>query len=361
MVLTNFPYDPLLDLAPWMGQRQASFRFNLWNRVSGINQGEITPLRTAVLTHNTAQTIKRQLNIALGATDTAHINPISDMVAVTMVFPGGQEYPLGQYVFTDSGYQKFTSGELSNMVLNDYMYIIDQQIEKGFACKNNVALVSLADGTGVPTCIEKLLRGYDIDLDIEPTTFTSADAWPAGAMRGSILESLALSGDYFSPYFGNDGALHFIRAFDPINRVADLDWDEGNQVLRSSIMATSNVLTAPNRFIVVSNAPSDPRTPVYGVADVPINAPHSIQNRGFVIPKVVDLQAVNTSQCQAMAQNLAQRQTVFQTMTLTTAPDPRHDSYNVIQWQGEKWLELAWRLPLQEGAEMSHTLRKAYR
>lgn len=361
MTLTNFAFDPILDLAPWLGQRQATFRFNLVDRVSGIHLGEVHPLRSASLSHDTAAVIKRRLTVAFGAADTAAINPITDMIHVAMVFPGGQEYSLGEYVFSDATYQLFTSGQLSNMVLSDMMFIVDQQIETAFTARNDTRPTSFINGTGTSVCIEDLLKDLPIRLLIEESEFISTDSWSAGAMRGQILEALCLTGDYFSPWFGNDGALHFIRSFNPALKVPDFDWDAGNQVLRSSITRSSNVLTAPNRFVVISNASADSNVPTFGSADVPVNAPHSIQNRGFVIPLVTDLQALTGVQCTAIAINLVQRQSVIQTSTITTAPDPRHDSYNVIKWQGELWLELGWSMTLAEGSPMSHTLRKAYR
>lgn len=619
MTLTNFPYDPILDLAPWVGQRQSTFRFELKNRVSGIRLGEITPIRTAELSHDTSRTIKRQMQLALGKDDTAEINPVSDMVSPFMVFPDGTEYALGEYVFTDASYQRFTSGELSSMTLNDQMFIVDQQIEKGFSVLRTVS-GGLSNASSIPTCVTALLADQPVRFDIENSPFGSADTWSAGTTRGSILESLALTGDYFclapetpiltadlkwervdslklgqeivgfdesdsgssqryrratvdslacrtlpsfeiltefgpvtasadhmwltktpkvrhggfhrkwkrtadlqrgdrivsfgqpwktddsrdagyiagvfdgegslaipggrgahtskiprvtfgqnpgivldkvksllsskgfdfretqpkklrlhhlvlrggkyesmrflgtmrperllskadslwegratwsvadghdnstsvldvipvgdrhviaigtstktlvangllshnSPWFGHDGVLHFIRAFNPALRIPDLDWDNGNQVLRASILRNNNVLTAPNRFVVISNAPEDTSIATYGVANVPQTAPHSIQNRGFVVPSVIDIQALSSIQCSAIASNLVQRQTVFETTSLTTAPDPRHDSYNVIKWQGELWLELAWSITMREGAPMSHTIRKAY-
>lgn len=362
MTLTNFPFDPLLDLAPWVGQRQATFRFDLINRVSGIHLGEVHPLRAASLSHDTAAVIKRRLTVALGAADTAAINPITDMIQLTMVFPGGQEYPLGQYVFSDSTYQLFTSGQLSNMVLSDMMFVVDQQIETAFTARDDSRPSFFTNGTDISVCIENLLKDQPVQISIEEADdFISTDSWSAGTLRGQIIEALCLSGGFFSPWFGNDGVLHFIKAFNPALKIPDFDWDAGNQVLRSSITQSSNVLTAPNRFIVISNTPADTRVPTFGSADVPTNAPHSIQNRGFVVASVNDLQALTGPQCTAIAINLVQRQSVFQTSTITTAPDPRHDSYNVIKWQNDLWLELGWSMTLVEGSPMSHTLRKAYR
>ena len=99
---------------------------------------------------------------------------------------------------------------------------------------------------------------------------------------------------------------------------------------------------------------------IVAFADVPANAPNSFTNRGFYISQVRTLQLASSSQAIAVANGLANRGTVFETVTLSTAPDPRHDSYDVIHWNGSLWLELAWTMSLLEGGAMSHTLRKGY-
>lgn len=371
-MLTNFPYDPLLDLAPWVGQRQCTYRFNLVNGVSGENKGEIHPIRGASLSHDTSRTIKRQLSLSLGVEDTALINAIQDRITVTMVFPNGQEYPLGRYMFTAESDQVFTSGELANVVLNDEMYLVDQAITQGFDGSSTSLSGSDSSGAGgsasgaaagfsITSIITALFQSLPVQIRIESSPFTSRQSWGIGTMRGSIVEALALTGDYFSPWFGNDAFMHFIRAFNPANKIPDFDWDQGNQVMRSSIVKTSNILNAPNRFVVISAAPSSTRQPTFAQANVPVNAPHSFEHRGFIIADVRDVSAATTAQCAAIAQNLVERQTVFETIRIDTAPDPRHDSYNVVKWLGDLWLELAWSMTLTEGQPMSHTLRKAYR
>ena len=374
MTLTNFPYDPLLDLAPWVGQRQCTYRFARINSVTGQHMGDIHPVRSnPTLSHDTTRVIKRQLNLSLGVEDTADVNVLQDRIIPYMVFPDGTEYPLGKFVFTEQSSQIFTNGELSNVVLNDETYIIDQQIISGFDATN----LSLTATTGNPNVIigtgianrgatlsrllPILLEDFNIQIQIETSEFVVNQSWPAGTMRGSIIETSALVTDYFSPWFDNNGVYQFIRAFNPALAVPDFDWDEGNQVMRPSVVRQSNLLNAPNRFIVISNAPASPGAAVFGSADVPVNAPNSFENRGFFIPSVVDMQVLTTPQCQQIAKNLVERQTIVETTTLTTAPDPRHDSYNVIQWQGELWLELAWSMTLSEGQPMNHTLRRSYR
>lgn len=350
--LTTIPANPDFGLFHGRAMREATFRFGLIDGVTGEVKEDLTPIRNASLSHDTGRTIKRQLSLTLGAYDTARIVPISDRVLVYMVTADGTEWPLGKYMFTDSSLAVFTSGGLINAVLNDEMFQVDQQISKGV---NGV-------GKSINATIALVMSEFpSITLDQEASFFEGAQAWTVGAGRGQILQDLALTGDLFSPWFDNNGVLRFIRAFDPALRACDFDFDAGNSVIRSGIVETSDVLTAPNRFIVISNTnPQGTNAEVVGVADVPVNAPNSFANRGFYIVKTEDLQLDSAAQAQVVANNLALRSVVFERVSLTTAPDPRHDSYNVIQWQGEQWLELSWSMELLEGASMTHNLRKAY-
>lgn len=348
--LTLEPSNGLLDLDPWVGQRSSTFRFRLVNGVSGERLGEIHPLRTGSLSHDTTRVIKRQLTLSLGTTDTAAINPLTDRVEVSMIFNDGSEWPLGRYMFTDQTNVRYTAGLLGAVTLNDEMFLVDQQITSGI---NSVNL-------GITNSIGLVLNDLPIEYTLEPNPYSAAGAWTTGATRGSILDSLAVAGDLFSPWFGNDGKMHFIRTFNPANRIPTFNFDLGNKVIRQGISETSDLLTAPNRFIVISNAATNKNDKVVAIADVPPSAPHSFAKRGFIIAQTTDLQLTDTSQAVAVAQGLVNRQTVFERTTLTTAPDPRHDSYDVVLWQGSLWLELAWTLTLTEGAAMTHTLRRAY-
>lgn len=351
-VLTKIPIDPLLDLDPWVGQRQATFRFMLSNAVTGEELGEIHPIRNdATLTHDTQRTIKRQLQLSMGVADTAAINAVTDRITPFMVFPNGASYPLGRYQFTNQSNILYSGQQrLGTYILSDEMFTVDQQILKGV---NGV-------GKNVAFLIAQVLEGLNVTYDIEATSFNSAEAWSIGANRGQILEALAVSGDYFSPWFGNDTKMHFIRTFNPAAEICDFDFDAGNKVMRENIIENSDLLTAPNLFVVLSNNPQDTQVEVAATAEIPSNAPNSIINRGFAITKTETLQISTNQQAAAIAQGLAQRQTIFEKVELTTAPDPRHDSYDVIRWQGANWLELSWSLALVEGGRMNHLLRKAY-
>lgn len=348
-MLTTLPQNELLDLQPWVGQRSSTFVFKWVNGLTGENLGELHPLRSGSLSHNTSSTIKRQLIINLGAAETAGVNPLTDRILLYMKLGDNSLWPLGRYVFTDASKVKFTSGELGAFALNDEMFLVDQPITSGYD----------ATGKALPKIYTEVLADLPIEFTVEHSDFSMTQSWTAGTNLGQILDAVATTGDYFSPWFGNDTKLHAIRTFNPADQVPQLDWDTGNQVMRESINETSSILTAPNRFICVSNTNAG-KGSIVGVADVPPNAPNSFANRGFYIVQNVTLQLSDAVQAQAVARGLANKGTIFETVTLNTAADPRHDSYDVIKWNGSLWLELAWNLQLTPGGQMSHTLRKGY-
>ncbi len=348
--LTTDDAEPVLDLDAGIGQRVATFRFDLVDGVTGVILGEVHPIRSgASITHDTTRTIKRDLRVRFGVSDTAAINPLTDRIMPSMLV-GGQVWPLGRYMFTDQTDLINTGGTQSDTALVDEMFIIDQQISTAFSSNSGAAAAIIDLVTGLP------LPG----TDVEPSPFPAVGAWAPGNTRGQILEALATQGDYMSPWMDNSGFFRMIRTVDPDTATPTLDFDRGHRVIQDSITETSDLLRAPNKFIVTSNSGAATDAAIVGTYEVPPSAPYSIAARGFAIPQVTNLQAGNQAQADAMARNQAIRQNVFRRTSLSTAPDPRHDSYDVVRWQGANWLELAWTLTLEEGAPMTHTLRRSF-
>ena len=131
---------PALNLDECVGQRQATFRFELTDAISGENLGEIHPIREASLSHDTASTTKRRLSLSLGVADTAAVNGLTDRVSPFMILPGitnpdhpSGDWPLGRYMWADNP-RKFTSaGHLAQPELTDEMFLVDQQILTGIS------------------------------------------------------------------------------------------------------------------------------------------------------------------------------------------------------------------------------------
>lgn len=356
---TELP-NPLLDLADYVGQRRSTFTFELVDSLTGYRE-TINPLKSSIpnLTHNTASTIKRQISgLFLSVADTAKFNSVRSRLDVTMLLDD-VNYPLGRYIPSSQLREISTAGTRSFPAFYDESFIVDQEITSSFT----TIMGSGSVGGLLQTALEEFLARFPISFTIEPSSYTSIASWPMGTRGGYVIEQMAIDGDWFPPWFDNTNVMRFIRAFDPATAIPTFNFDTGNKVFRARILESDDLINAPNRFVVISNGASavgEGSAPVFGVYEVPSSAPHSITNRGFIIQKTENRQLNTQSQAQAVANNLGQQHTIFETVELDTAPDPRHDSYDVIRWQGSNWLEIGWSLPLLEGSLMRHTLRKAY-
>lgn len=365
MTLTTLARNRFLDPPASRGQRTATFRFDLIDGVSGLIKRELHPVRDnpPTLTHDTSRTIKRSVaSLVLERDDTAAVNPVRDRVKISMLV-GGVTWPLGTYLFTDFTQVISTAGNVSAASLLDEMFAVDQPLDRGFTsllaelASSTTSALEAADST-----LSRLLTPLGVEFSIENTRHSSIGSWSVGTARGRVVEELALAGDYFSPWFSNENVLTFVRAFDPATQVPTFDWDSYDVVLRESISYTNDLLVAPNRIVVVSNDTSDASNTdaIVGTFDIPASAPHSITNRGFVISSVRNMPIDSVAQADVVAANIGQREQVAERVELDTVPDPRHESYDVIRWQGENWLELAWSMQLTEGGTMHHVMRKAY-
>lgn len=358
-LLTLEPSDPELDLYAYIGQRSATFKFELIDGVTGATIQQLYPYRdsTPTLSHDTSRTIMRQVsNVFFDNIDTTAINVIRDRVRISMLLPGRDPYVLGTFVFADQARLRITSGIESNVGLLDQMFIVDQQIERSIGFLSAIA---------VTIAIDMVMAGIPVSytVDAMPGAYKTIGSWTAGTNRGQVLNDLAVDGNYLAPWFNNSDVMRFIQAFDPSTAIPSFNFDVGNRVSRANILETDDLIYAPNRFIVISNSAETDAlaaAPIVGRYDVPASAPHSIANRGFVVPSVIDRQVASPAQAQIIAKNIGQQQTIFERIELETPPDPRHDSYQVFRWQGENWLEIGWSMELIEGGTMKHIGRKAY-
>lgn len=373
--------DPF-DLAVGTGQLSYTFVFKLVDADSGMFIRYLTPLVDTVpqLMHDTSQTIKRRVSINFGVSDTAAIDTIHHRVLISLQLSDGTLYPLGRYMFSDNTRIKSTGGDQSSMSLMDEEFILDQPSQVSFppyALTTRYSIASAAVGN-FPASISQLtglvlLANGISQAQVEDTPFLTTGSWSIGTSWMQVLTDLSTFGDYFAPWMDNRNVFRMIRTFDPVDRAPDFDWDLFPHVYADSVTESDDLLTAPNRFIVIGNAANDSNLNVsgggtsnvaagaiVGTYDVPASAPHSIQNRGFAVPLVAQLQLDTTAQAAAVARSIGIQSTLYQHTTLDTFPDPRHDSYNVVRWQGHKWLELAWSMDLIAGGRMTHTLRRVY-
>jgi hypothetical protein len=355
---------PELDLDECVGQRQGTFKFNLLDGVTNQLIAEIHPVRdgSPSLSHDTSRTIKRMLSgITLTPNETELVNAGRHRIELYMVI-GGVDFPLGRYIFTDFTRLLTTYGYWSTSTLVDEMFLVDRPLENTFSIAPGSVWQNVSES--VDDAVRRLIAKIPIDAVIESSPYFSSGSWPQGARGGQVITDLSLFGDYMSPWFGNDKKMHLLRTFDPADVPADFDWDTRTVVIRDSIAVVEDYLSAPNRIVVVSNdamgSTSIFSTPVVGSYDIRASAPHSAVNRGFIVQETINTQVGSVTQATAVAEALAQRTLNVERVEVSTPIDPRHDSYNVVRWDGSNWLELSWSMSLVEGGDMRHVLRKAY-
>jgi hypothetical protein len=115
-------------------------------------------------------------------------------------------------------------------------------------------------------------------------------------------------------------------------------------------------LAAANAFAVYDSGTDRLRSGRY---DIPASAPHSFANRGFRIGRSESVQGLeNQDLATRAARNLARRSDVFEYVTFNSTADPRHETYDVVDAFGDRWLEVSWSLELRSGGAMSHNLKR---
>lgn len=356
----------MFDFSAGRGQRTESFRFRLLEGASLRPLGEIHPVQDSVpsLSHNAAgNSVTRTISIALGEADSERINFTSDRVEVDAVI-GGDTFRLGHYLFSDNVHQDFWDGSatavksLESAELADQMTIVDTELETAFTAVNEAPR----------DAVERLLAQVDIRGVVEDSSLQISNSWTAGTSRKQVLDAIAELGGYLAPWFDNSGTFRCIRQFDPEAGSANFDFDAQQTVIADSVTRSDSLSYTPNRIVIVNNGGIsydgnnegvDPG-PIMAFCDVPSTAPHSIMNLGFVRPEVIERQVNSQAQAQAVADLLCLTQTVVETVELSTSIDPRHDGWNTVQFQGQRWLEQGWSMQCAAGGTMQHTLQRSY-
>lgn len=346
-------------------QRQASWRFILTNQ-GGDPIGELGVDRDSAptISVDTGRPSKRTLQrVNLPPGEIHNINVVTDRLQVSMILSDGSVHPQGLYLFTASTHEALGVPLLiahehhaAHLDLIDQTLIVDQLTDQSYTARPHTLLTDLIQEvlSGLPVIVEVSSSGVQVGLE--------AIAWPAGTNRLRIVNELAAMLGYHDLYFDNTGIGRLGPMPDPaLTDAAEvIDFFSAPRVYRPSLIRSDDLLELPNRFVVIGSGASE--TSAVGVYTLPANAPHSIANRGFAVTHSEQLQGME-SQDQAYSAAVAisrQYRFAHETIDFNSPPDPRHDHYNTISIENVRYLEVAWTMSLQEGAQMQHTARRTY-
>lgn len=344
----------LLDL-DGVSVRTDRFRFDLLN-ASNTKVGEIHPVYGCQIDNAAGQAIKRRLSgVVLTADEYADVDPLAHRVRPMMLLENGSEYPLGVFLFADTMTVRHSYGTTLTATLVDQGLILGQQL------RNTVAV---QQGTNCATALADVAAEAGITTVQIDTTSASTGAplvWPAGkssATYGKVLSDLAALAGFHDPYFDNSGTFVARALVDPSIITATLTYRDGGRILAESMAEANDMLAAPNLFVIIDTASTG--NPVTYSYELSADAPHSYARRGFYVPKMVEAPGVaNVDNALALAQTAASAEPLaWETIRFSSPLDPRHDTYDVVDYRGINYLELAWKMTLAAGGIMDHEVKR---
>lgn len=346
------PYvqNDLLDLRAHIGQRAESIEYNLMND-SGRIIGRLHPQLGGVSVRcDTTAQIKRTLNgLTLAAAEYDDINPFADRVAPRWVLEDGTVWPLGVFYFTSAP----TARDLVKCgPLFDKSILLDQQLLDPYGVPANGLVATAME--------EVALRAGFNDAIVSGTDTKVAADQPIGFPAGEstwrdVVEHLAQLAGFLSPYIGLDNRLHFVPPPPMVRSPRTITYDSHESRIHPNPERDPNLLDAPNVHVVVATGRSE--EPVTARAFIDGRLPWSKEsNGGRIIAEVHKLQGIaTTAQAQAMANQYAITSADdYEVLTFTSAPDPRHDLFEIIAVNGVVYRELGHELTCAPGGAHTH-------
>jgi len=352
-VVRPWTADDLLDLR--VRRRGERFRFDVLDRnLSEPPLFRIHPRRgDATITCDTTRAVHRTL--------TGMRVPPSEQVLVDLAghrlrpvheLPEvDAEYPLGVFLFQEADQEERSYGSWLSAQCVDQWHVLDQGRLTPYALPvgrlYTDALVALVAEAGLPR----------VSVDASTLSPASPMAWPPGETRLKIVEDIVAMLGY-QAFFANDGTFTARATPDLATAPATLRYTEHDDVTariaRGSVVRSDDLYKAPNVYLVVSTGANEEA--IYGFYRIPSSAPHSKAKRGYDVVEVVPAQGLASAyQANLIAIATANDDRyASRFVDFDGPPDPRHDSYDVVEVLGERFREIAWTFPLRAGARMRH-------
>lgn len=343
----------LLDLT--VSQRAEGFVFWLLDNANR-KVGEVHPEIAARIENDTSSAIMRRLQLKITPDEYDDVNPLEHRVMPRMVLENGSQFPLGVFLFADASSPTWSFGSMLESTLMDQGLILGQQLRRpiGFDVGDRVTdcLRRVAEIGGITTAF----------IDQSPAVLGSPLSWIAGGNDTymTILVQLSRLAGFYAPYFDNEGFLRCRVAVDPASTTPALRYTYGGRIIAGTIISSNNLLSAPNVYVVYDNSATG--APILAEYQIPDTAPHSIARRGFPIPKVTEAPGIGSNeQALALAKQLAQTEpAAYETINFQGSTDPRHDTFDVLEFLGEQYIETKWAITCQAGGPHEHEINRVY-
>lgn len=341
-----------------VGQRTEDIRFEVLD-ADGNLVNILHPSGTGTVAWNPTNRITRTLTgVRLDPTEAVKLTPGQHRLRPVWVLPlTGGENQLGVFLYIGGAQVELAGGtwvECSPMP--DQSWQLDQKLsdllQVAASTVLTTAFTSVAQGGGITSLN---VTGSSATLGATPLTYA-----PGKDSRLACLDQLTNLLAYLPCYFDHTGTLVARPVPVPTDSFPDHRYYNGqNSRIIADSVSTSTKLT-PNVYLVYSTSPSG--VAVFARYDVPATAANSRANIGFEIVSALDIPGLaDTTQALAAATAQAKRDAATATtITFASPPDPRHDAWGIVDFNGTLMLEVGWSLELQPNGKHTHTLASVY-
>lgn len=328
-----------------------------------VPTGDLLPVvtdRPVSVVNDTARSVKRTCGqLLVPAPHVADLDVFRDRFMVVWTLENRSRFPLGVFGWGSKddlprSYGRdaeCTGVDQTGLLLEEE---IGRDLSYGPGTVGRDALLALAADADVPLAV----------ADANPIALGSPIGWTPDKTRREVMTDLCTLVGYLSPFFDNLGVLRFRLAFDLATADPDHSYGRGTgatgRVYLDSIVESDDTMSAPNRYRVIDTSAKD--WPIVGTYDVPEDAPHSLKNRGRLRTRTKTVQGLqDTVAANTAARALANEDSdAFRWVSFDAAPDPRHDTFDTVAWEGAVHREVRWSLELRHGGRHAHDLRRAW-
>lgn len=344
----------LLDLPAHVGRRAESVRFDLLS-LDLTRIGELHPQAGGTITNDTNATVIRTLRgLTLRGDEAAAVDMLTDRLRPVWRLENGEEWPLGVFWFVDRTTNRSTGESEVPVELWDGGALLDEPLRSTFGVSAGGSLDDALDRLSAFTQAPLVLRSLSGRVSLDPI------AWPAGTPLREAIRAVCRLAGFLPPHFDHSGALR-LRPVPSLDGAVDHQYRLGadSRVVSASIVEADNLLDAPNGHLVVSTSASAGE--IAGLAWVDPDLPHSRERTGRERVEVHREQGIQSTEvAQEMAVSFAaQHPSDRQEITFTSTPDPRHDTFDLVDFDGVVYREQAWSLELRAGGAHQHRLNRA--
>lgn len=353
---SGYSHDTVMKMLK--GNRKIRFRNELTDK-NGIYLGDVTASGT--ISCDSRADIGRAASLTIN--EIKDINYIDERIKCFMEAStprGWLKYPLGVFLISspnrqNNGYRTMRDVECydQSVILQEDKFTSRYYIPEGTIYTDVVT--TIINGSGIiNTRITSSDKTLSTDIEFE-----------IGTSKLDAVNKLLSAINYNRLWFDADGNACSEPYVLPAIRTVEETYETNEEsIIRPGVTESLDIFNCPNVIVRYVENPDVGELKSTYINDNPESVLSTV-NRGR---NIVDIESVSDIADQATLNSYVQRvaveKSVYGTLTFNTATMPHHDILNCLMINNkdiginEKYIELAWELPIEVGGQMKHVCRK---